>query len=84
MTKKHLEFLAALINAAHNGTSAETLATLAAAYCAKTNPRFDEARFLAACGTHLPPPPEVIESQDDNRRPDGKVKRMYGLENHAP
>jgi hypothetical protein len=57
MTKKHLEFLAALINAAHNGTSAETLATLAAAYCADTNPRFDEARFLVACGTHLPPPP---------------------------
>ena len=52
MTKQHLEFLAALINAAHNGTSAETLATMAAAYCADTNPRFDKARFLAACGTH--------------------------------
>jgi len=74
MTKQHLEFLAALINAAHNGTSAETLATMAAAYCADTNPRFDKARFLAACGTH---------PDDNNRRPDGKVARMYGLENHA-
>ena len=83
MTKQHFEFVASLINAAHNGTDPVHIATMAAAAFAKDNPRFDEARFLAACGTHLPPPPEVIEIEADHRRPDGKVKRMYGLENHA-
>ena len=69
MTKKHLEFLASLIDAARNGTDAANLATLAAAYCAKDNPRFDEARFFSACGLSSDGTP--------------KVKRMYGLENHA-
>ena len=80
MTKQHFEFLASIINAAHNGVAPEHLATMAAAYCAKDNPRFDEARFLAACGTHLPPPPEEIHVCADGTP---KVKRMYGLENHS-
>ena len=50
MTKQHFEFVAALINAANNGTPAPVLATLAAAHFAKGNPRFDADRFKAACG----------------------------------
>ena len=83
MTKKHMEFVASLILAANNGVAPQHLATLAAAFFADANPRFDKARFLTACGNPLPPPPEEIDI-NDNRRPDGKVKRMYGLENHAP
>ena len=49
-TKKHFEFTAALINAANNGPPAAVLATLAATYFAKDNPRFDVDRFKAACG----------------------------------
>ena len=60
MTKKDFEFIAALIDAARNGVDAENLATLAAAYCAEQNPRFDKDKFLVACGTHLAPPPQVI------------------------
>ena len=82
MTKKHMEFVASLILAANNGVAPQHLATLAAAFFADANPRFDKGRFLTACGNPLPPPPEVIDI-DDNRRPDGKVARMYGLENHA-
>ena len=50
MTKQHFEFVAALINAARNGTPAPVLATLAAAKFAKDNPRFDADRFKRACG----------------------------------
>ena len=46
-----MEFVASLINAANNGVAPQHLATLAAAFFADANPRFDEARFLAACGT---------------------------------
>ncbi len=60
MTKKHMKLVASLINAAHNGVDPAHIATMAAAFFAKENPRFDEARFLAACGTHLPAPPETI------------------------
>jgi hypothetical protein len=60
-TKKDFEFIAALINAANNGTPASVLATLAAAKFAKDNPRFDEDRFLEACGNPLPPPPAEIQ-----------------------
>ena len=49
-TKEHFEFVAALINAANNGTPAPVLATLAAAHFAKDNPRFDPVRFKRACG----------------------------------
>ena len=55
-----MEFVASLILAANNGVAPQHLATLAAAFFADANPRFDEARFLAACGSPLPPPPEVI------------------------
>ena len=50
MTKKDFEFIASLIDAANNGVQPQHLATLASAYCAKQNPRFDEDKFLAACG----------------------------------
>jgi hypothetical protein len=69
MTKKHLEFLASLINAAGKGVAPQHLATLAAAYCAEDNPRFDSSRFFNACGLCSDGTP--------------KVERMYGLENHS-
>jgi len=50
MTKKHFEFVAALINAAKNGADAENLAILAADKFSAENPLFDEKKFLAACG----------------------------------
>ena len=50
MTKKHMEFVAALINASANGVAPEHLATMAAAKFAKENPRFDVDRFKRACG----------------------------------
>ena len=49
-TKKDFEFVAALINAARNGTPAPVLATLAAAQFSEGNPRFDADRFKRACG----------------------------------
>ena len=49
-SKKHLEFTAALISAAGNGTPAPALATLAAAEFAKDNPAFDADSFKRACG----------------------------------
>ncbi len=64
MTKQHFEFVASLINAANNGVAPAHLATLAAAKFAKDNPRFDEGKFLAACGNPLPPPPATIEVRD--------------------
>tara|TARA_B100000959_G_C14452219_1_gene407340 strand:- start:71 stop:262 length:192 start_codon:yes stop_codon:yes gene_type:complete len=60
MTKKDFEFIASLISAANNGVDAAHLATLAAAYCERANPRFDTDKFLVACGTHLPAPPDEI------------------------
>ena len=61
MTKKDFEFIASLINAANNGVAPENLATLAAAYCAQQNPRFDTDRFLAACGTRPKPNVHPVE-----------------------
>jgi len=83
MTKQHFEFIASLINAANQGAPASKLALLAVAKFEQDNPRFDAERFLTACGNPLAPPPEEIDL-DDNRRPDGSVARMYGLENHNP
>jgi len=60
-TKKDFEFTAALINAAHNGVAPAHLATMAAAKFAEDNPRFDEDKFLEACGNPLPPPPAEIQ-----------------------
>ena len=54
MTKQHFEFVASLINAASKGVDANHIATMAAAKFSKDNPRFDEGKFLAACGTHEP------------------------------
>ena len=75
MTKKHLQFLASLLNAARLGVAPENLTTMAAAYCAKDNPRFDEERFLSAAGY----PANTAIAADGTL----KVKRMYGLDNHA-
>ena len=62
MTKKHFEALAAALfeareHTGHNaswddGVDAQWLKDVAvvADVCATTNPRFDRARFLAACG----------------------------------
>lgn len=54
MTKKDFEAIAAAIRAATATTqelsAMEIVAEKIAAYCASTNPRFDTARFLAACG----------------------------------
>ena len=58
MTKQHFEFVASLINAANNGVAPAHLATLAAAKFTKDNPRFDEGKFFAACGTHEPHEPQ--------------------------
>ncbi len=55
-TKKDFEFVAALINAANNGTPASVLAMLAVAKFEQDNPRFDAERFLIACGNPLAPP----------------------------
>ena len=49
-TKEQIEFTAALINAAQNGTPAFALAILASAKFAEDNPDFDADRFKAACG----------------------------------
>jgi len=53
MTKKHMEFVAALILASRNGVSTEALAMMAAAKFSKENPRFNEKRFFKACGVEL-------------------------------
>ena len=49
-TKEHIEFTAALINAAQNGTPAFALAILASAKFAEDNADFDADRFKEACG----------------------------------
>ena len=49
-TKDPLEFTAALLTAANNGTPAFALAILASAKFAEDNPDFDADRFKAACG----------------------------------
>ena len=49
-TKEHIEFTAALINAAQNGTPAFALAILASAKFAEDNPDFNADRFKEACG----------------------------------
>tara|TARA_Y100000310_G_scaffold15825_1_gene15880 strand:+ start:1311 stop:1523 length:213 start_codon:yes stop_codon:yes gene_type:complete len=69
MTKKHMELVASIINAAGKGTPAFGLAALAAAEFKKANPRFESGRFFSACGLTCDGAP--------------KPKRVYGLENHA-
>ena len=77
MTKKDFEFVAALISAVRDVSERNMLAVLAAAKYEKDYPRFKTDVFMVACDVDL------FHGVDDNRRPDGKVKRMYGLENHA-
>ena len=55
MTKKHFIEIAATIKALHGLVGADTatlnaVATKLAAVFKEANPRFDKARFLAACG----------------------------------
>lgn len=52
MTKKDFEAIAAAIA---NSSDMRALRLNVAAYCAQTNPRFDAARFLAACEPTLAP-----------------------------
>ena len=84
MTKKDYIKVAKIIKTTSLGYPQR--ASLAASFASmfqEDNPRFDAERFLTACGNPLAPPPEEIDI-DDNRRPDGSVARMYGLENHNP
>jgi hypothetical protein len=57
MSRKDYEAIAAIIKGARLYTSADDpvalIATALAAAFAQDNPRFDRARFLAACGVSL-------------------------------
>lgn len=50
MTRKHFIALAATIRTITNPVERKAIAELNAVNCAKANPRFDKARFFAACG----------------------------------
>lgn len=49
MSKKHFEILAAEIRQIADNAAREQAAHVVARACARINPRFDMARFLAAC-----------------------------------
>ena len=53
MTRKHFEMIADSIRRSRNGSNHKTLRALALTLCVKfkeENPRFNEGRFLEACG----------------------------------
>ena len=50
MSKKHFELLAQSIRAISDAQSRRNAAEAISQVCAMTNPRFNRARFLAACG----------------------------------
>lgn len=50
MTRKHFILAAATIKCIENLDERRKMAEFNAAQFAKANPRFDRARFLAACG----------------------------------
>ena len=74
-TKKHFEFIAALIHSAKRGASAYSLALIADAKFKSDNPRFDSEKFLKACGVELKPekgtavpvPPELKQDNECGR-----------------
>jgi hypothetical protein len=53
MSKKHFELLAQGIRAISDAQSRRKAAEAVSQVCAMTNPRFDQARFLAACGVEV-------------------------------
>jgi hypothetical protein len=54
MTRKHFSAMAkAIAKAPITNEARKALARELAAICATTNPNFDRARFLAACGVTL-------------------------------
>ena len=50
MSKKHFELLAQGIRAIPDAQTRLQAAEAVSQVCAMTNPRFNEARFLSACG----------------------------------
>ena len=50
MTRKHFKAIAATVSAIADLAERQKQAEFQANICAQTNPRFDRARFLAACG----------------------------------
>ena len=50
MTRKHFKIIAAEIAAISNVIERKTMAIKMAEVCRQSNPRFDFARFYAACG----------------------------------
>ena len=50
MSRKHFELLAQRIRNIADSQSRRQAAEAVSEVCAMTNPRFDQARFLAACG----------------------------------
>ena len=50
MTRKHFILIAKAIHSIPDHATRAKFALEMAAECAKTNPRFDNARFLTACG----------------------------------
>ena len=53
MSRKHFELLAQGIRAIADAQSRRQAAEAVSQVCAMTNPRFDQARFLAACGVEV-------------------------------
>ena len=49
MTRKHFRLIAAIIAKIENTTERRVMAELNAVTCARANPRFDRAKFFAAC-----------------------------------
>ena len=53
MSKKHFELLAQGIRAIADAQTRRKAAEAISQVCAMTNPRFNQARFLAACGVEV-------------------------------
>jgi hypothetical protein len=53
MSKKHFELLAQRISNITDTQSRRQAAEAVSEVCAMTNPRFDQARFLLACGVEV-------------------------------
>lgn len=50
MTRKHFRLMADTISRIENKADRKAMAKHNAEICAKSNPRFDSAKFMAACG----------------------------------
>jgi hypothetical protein len=49
MTRKHFRLIAAIIAKIENISERKAMAELNAVTCARSNPRFNRAKFFAAC-----------------------------------